>query len=77
VAIDTLFAGLTDPDGLLVEAQEARSLGYSGKLIIHPDQIELVHRTFAPSPTEVAHVVAHAREVLKLAGSTPPSLPGP
>lgn len=55
VAIDTVFTDLTDLDGLLAEAREARSLGYSGKLLIHPAQIEPVHRAFAPSPEEVAY----------------------
>jgi citrate lyase subunit beta/citryl-CoA lyase len=60
-AIDTIYTDLTDPGGLLAEAHQARHLGYSGKLIIHPAQIEPVHRAFAPSPEEVAH----ARRVLE------------
>ena len=50
-----------DADGLRAEAQEARHLGYSGKLVIHPAQIEPVHRAFAPGAGEVAH----ARRVLE------------
>jgi citrate lyase subunit beta/citryl-CoA lyase len=60
LAIDTIWTDLTDPDGLLAEAQDARRLGYSGKLVIHPAQIEAVHQAFAPSEEEVAH----ARRVL-------------
>lgn len=59
-AIDTIWTDLTDADGLLAEAVQARRLGYSGKLIVHPAQIEPVHRAFAPSEEEVAH----ARRVL-------------
>ena len=100
LAIDTVFVDLADHDRLQAEARQARQLGYSGKLLIHPAQIEPVHQAFAPSAGEVAHarrvleafeaaqargdgvialegqmidapVVARAREVLALAGSTP------
>jgi citrate lyase subunit beta/citryl-CoA lyase len=60
VAIDTVYTDLNDPEGLLAEARHARQLGYSGKLLIHPAQIEPVHRAFAPSEEEVAY----ARRVL-------------
>jgi citrate lyase subunit beta/citryl-CoA lyase len=60
LAIDTIWTDLTGSDGLLAEAREARQLGYSGKLVIHPAQIEAVHQAFAPSEEEVAH----ARRVL-------------
>jgi citrate lyase subunit beta/citryl-CoA lyase len=61
MAIDTVCTDLADPDGLLAEAREARQLGYSGKLVIHPAQIEPVHRAFTPSGEEVAY----ARRVLE------------
>ena len=61
LAIDTVFTDLADLDGLLEEAREARILGYSGKLLVHPAQIEPVHRAFAPSAEEVAQ----ARRVLE------------
>jgi citrate lyase subunit beta/citryl-CoA lyase len=55
MAIDTIWTDLNDQDGLVAEARYARELGYSGKLLVHPDQIEPVHRAFAPTPAEVAH----------------------
>lgn len=55
LAIDTIYTDLTDPDGLMTEACQARQLGYSGKLIIHPTQIEPVHRAFTPTQEEIAH----------------------
>jgi len=60
VAIDTIFTDLADPAGLLAEARAARQLGYSGKLIVHPDQIAPVHQAFAPTAQEIAY----ARRVL-------------
>lgn len=61
LAIDTVFVDLADHDGLRAEARQARQLGYSGKLLIHPAQIEPVHQAFAPSVEEIAH----ARRVLQ------------
>jgi citrate lyase beta subunit len=55
MAIDTIYTDLTDSDGLLTEALQARHLGYSGKLIIHPAQIAPVHRAFTPSVEEVTY----------------------
>ena len=60
MAIDTVYTDLADLEGLQDEARQARQLGYSGKLLIHPSQIEPAHRAFAPSEKEVAH----ARRVL-------------
>jgi citrate lyase subunit beta/citryl-CoA lyase len=54
LAIDTIYTDLTDPDGLLAQAFQARQMGYSGKLVIHPAQIELVHQAFASTDQEVA-----------------------
>jgi citrate lyase subunit beta/citryl-CoA lyase len=60
LAIDTVYTDLNGVDGLRAEARQARQLGYSGKLLIHPAQIEPVHQAFAPRPEEVAY----ARRVL-------------
>jgi citrate lyase subunit beta/citryl-CoA lyase len=53
--IDTIYTDLTDPDGLLEDASFARQLGYSGKLVIHPGQIQPVHQAFALSTEEIAY----------------------
>ena len=52
-AFDGVFNGLDDPDGFLNEAQEGRRLGFDGKSLIHPNQIEPCHRAFAPSEAEL------------------------
>ena len=59
-AIDTPFVNLQDADGLLRDAALAVQLGYTGKLAIHPKQIEPLNRTFNPSET----AIAHAQQVL-------------
>ncbi|MGA9170466.1 MAG: HpcH/HpaI aldolase/citrate lyase family protein, partial [Nitrososphaeraceae archaeon] len=42
-----------DIDGLRKDANTAKRLGYSGKTIIHPGQIEPVHKIFMPSKNEI------------------------
>ena len=50
---DGVFNNLADGDGFSREADEGRRLGFDGKSLIHPSQIELCHRAFAPSTAEV------------------------
>jgi citrate lyase subunit beta / citryl-CoA lyase len=52
-AIDAIWQKIDDIDGLIKDATMARRLGYSGKSIIHPSQIEPVHKVFRPSKNEV------------------------
>jgi citrate lyase beta subunit len=57
-AFDGVFNGLDDTDGFLAEAEEGRRLGFDGKSLIHPNQIEPCHRAFAPSVSEVERAKA-------------------
>jgi citrate lyase beta subunit len=50
---DGVFNALDDADGFLAEAEEGRRLGFDGKSLIHPGQIEPCHRAFAPSEAEL------------------------
>lgn len=52
-AIDTVFVDLTDLEGLAEECRFVRNLGYTGKLAIHPRQVEVINDAFTPSPEEV------------------------
>ncbi len=52
-AIDTVFSDVTDMEGLMESVLEAKSLGFDGKGCIHPRQIEVVHRGFAPKEKEI------------------------
>jgi len=53
-AIDTPWIEIGDSSGLVDEARMARQLGFRGKLVIHPSQIELVNQVFSPSEEDVA-----------------------
>jgi citrate lyase subunit beta/citryl-CoA lyase len=50
---DGVFNRLEDADGFLTEAEEGRRLGFDGKSLIHPNQIEPCNRAFAPSEAEI------------------------
>ena len=52
-AIDMPSRDLHELVGLHAEAVRARSLGYAGKVAIHPAQIPVIHEVFTPSPEEV------------------------
>lgn len=52
-AIDTVFSDVGDMEALLTSVHEAKALGFDGKGCIHPRQIAVVHRGFAPTDTEI------------------------
>ena len=51
--IDGPFAAFRDEAGLVETARRARLLGFTGKWVIHPGQIEACNREFSPSQDEV------------------------
>jgi len=52
-AIDAIWQDLKDSKGLEKDCKIGKSLGYSGKSIIHPDQISVVHKLFHPNKSEI------------------------
>ena len=52
-AIDAIWQDLKDSKGLEKDCEVGKSLGYSGKSIIHPDQISTVHELFYPNRSEI------------------------
>lgn len=58
VVIDGVFNGLKDPDGLAAECRQGRGLGFDGKTLIHPDQIDPANQIFAPGEGEIAEARA-------------------
>lgn len=57
-ALDQVVVDYADDARFREEAALARSLGYSGKLCIHPAQVPLAADAFSPSEAEVAHARA-------------------
>ena len=54
-AIDMVYIDFRDLDGLRLESQEAARLGFSGKQIIHPNQVEPVQEAFTPSEEAIEY----------------------
>ncbi len=52
-SIDQVWPNLSDPDGLYRDAMQARRIGFTGKAIIHPSQIEGVNTAFSPSSADI------------------------
>jgi len=50
---DGVFNDLEDLDGFAAECAEGRSLGFDGKSLIHPKQIEVCNRAFSPTDEEI------------------------
>jgi citrate lyase subunit beta/citryl-CoA lyase len=58
MAFDTVYSDSGNEAGFLKEARHIHNLGFDGKSLINPRQIELLHNVFAPSEEEVEHALA-------------------
>jgi citrate lyase subunit beta/citryl-CoA lyase len=56
--IDTVFTNFRDAKGLETECAAGRRDGFTGKLAIHPDQVEVINRAFTPSAEEIGRARA-------------------
>jgi len=54
MALDTVWGFLKDPEGLKEDTLRGKRLGFHGKSVIHPDQIEIVNRLYTPTEEEIA-----------------------
>lgn len=53
VAIDGVYNRFRDEEGLRAECAQGRDLGFEGKTLIHPAQIDIANAAFAPAPEEI------------------------
>jgi len=51
--LDGVFNDITDIDGLAQECEHGTALGFDGKTLIHPHQIETANTLFAPTSEEI------------------------
>jgi citrate lyase subunit beta/citryl-CoA lyase len=58
--MEAVFMDFRNPEGLRAECELARTLGYVGKVAIHPAQVEVINDVFTPTP----EVVEYQRKVL-------------
>ncbi|MGA9659880.1 MAG: CoA ester lyase [Asticcacaulis sp.] len=52
--LDGVYNNFRDEGGFSAECQQGRSLGFDGKTLIHPAQIDTAKAAFSPSETEIA-----------------------
>ena len=52
--IDAVYVDFRDTDGLRAECEEGARLGFTGKISIHPNQIDVINAAFTPTPEQVA-----------------------
>lgn len=78
MAFDTVYSDANNEAGFLKEAEHIKSLGFDGKSLINPRQIEMIHNVFAPSQKEVdyANAVIDAAAEAEEQGSGVVSLNG-
>ena len=60
VILDGVYNDITDAEGFLAECRQGKEMGFDGKTLIHPSQLDPCNEVFAPSDDEVAS----AREVI-------------
>ena len=68
-AVDTLYVDFRDPEGLRASCKAARAEGFSGRVAIHPAQVDIINESFSPSADEVDF----ARRVVDLFAANPDS----
>jgi citrate lyase subunit beta-like protein len=54
-AIDMVYIDFRDVEGLRAEAEQGAGLGFSGKQVIHPNQVEVVQEAFSPSSEAIEY----------------------
>ena len=75
-ALDTVYSDVNNEEGFLAEAMLIKKLGFDGKSVINPRQIEPLHRVFMPSEKDLnkARLIMAAIEEANARGSGVASL---
>jgi citrate lyase subunit beta/citryl-CoA lyase len=72
-ALDTVYTDIPDLDGLRRECRDGVAMGFSGKISIHPNQIEVINQEFTPSKADgedaLALIAAFEEHAKKGAGA--------
>jgi citrate lyase subunit beta/citryl-CoA lyase len=65
--IDTLYSDFRDEQGLRAASQASRAEGFTGRLAIHPAQVQAINESYLPSAAEIEH----ARRVIAAFEASP------
>ncbi len=52
-ALDSVYADISNDEGFIAETKLIKQLGFDGKSVVHPRQVGLVHKIFAPTEKEI------------------------
>ena len=55
--VDAVFSDINDAEGLKVDGEMTKTLGFDGKTVVHPRQIDPVNALFTPTKKEIAHAI--------------------
>lgn len=55
IALDGVYNDVRDPEGFTAEATQGREMGFDGKTLIHPGQVELANTIWSPSVDDIEH----------------------
>ena len=53
VILDGVYNDVRDPDGFLIEAEQGKAMGFDGKTLVHPSQVDPANDVWAPSADEI------------------------
>ena len=56
-ALDTAYTDINNDEGFIEEVKLIKQMGFDGKSVIHPRQIELTHKIYTPSSKEIQHSI--------------------
>ena len=55
--LDSVWNDFKDLDGFRLEGQQAKAMGFSGKTLIHPSQVEVANEVFYPDQQEISRAL--------------------
>jgi len=55
IVIDGVYNDVKDADGFDAEARQGREMGFDGKTLIHPSQVDPANVAFSPSDADIEH----------------------
>ena len=78
MAMDFVYSDVRNHDGFRANVMKGKQLGYTGKSVVHPDQIRIVHECYKPTEKEIARsqAILEVYEEAMKAGSGVISLNG-
>lgn len=56
-ALDAVFSDINDEEGLREDTMLAKNLGFDGKTVVHPRQVDIVNSYFTPSQKEINYAL--------------------